>query len=476
MKIALIHYDVDRITNEPGNKTVMKHFGHMPNIQLLYVAAILEKLEVELKYFDIVGMELSNEELEKRLKRFSPDLIGLSVFTSHFHSAKSYAKYLKSFLPTAKIILGGIHCSIFPEKTLQVINDVDFACVGEAEMVLPEFIKRWKNGGNFEGLKGLVWRLDGKIEYAGPPQLCQHLDSVPFPARHLVPNEKYYNFISTKKNYTVLNSSRGCPFQCIFCEASGKKWRSRSAQSVASEFEECYEKYQIREIDIFDSSFTINKNRVLEICRLLIEKGLNKKMIWDVRSRVDTIDKEMLEALKEAGCYRIFYGIESGNSEVLKKLRKASDLPRIREVIKQTDKAGISAFGYFLVGSPGDTKETIQETIDFSKKLPLDFAIFNCLMAFPETELYEKYYIPDSERNFWADYIEKSEPETEFMGRPWIDIKDEELKRLSHRAMLEFYFRPLQVLRALKSIKSMEQLSRYFRAGCDMLLSYFKKG
>ena len=140
MRVALVHYDVSRIANEPGNKTVMKHFGHMPNIQLLCVAAILEKLDVELAYYDIVGMELSDTELEQKLKDFSPDLIGLSVFTSHFHNAISYSKHFKSFLPNTKIILGGVHTSIYPTETLRYNPHVDFACVGEAEMVLPEFV------------------------------------------------------------------------------------------------------------------------------------------------------------------------------------------------------------------------------------------------------------------------------------------------------------------------------------------------
>ncbi|HID30837.1 MAG TPA: B12-binding domain-containing radical SAM protein, partial [Desulfobacterales bacterium] len=362
MRVALIHYDVNRIANEPGSKTVMRHFGHMPNIQLLYVAAILEKLGQEIAYYDIVGMEMSNADLEARLKSFNPHLIGLSVFTSHFHTAKSWAAYAKSFLPSAKIILGGVHAAIFPTETLRYIPEVDFVCVGEAEMVLPEFIRRWEANESFEGLRGLVWHDVDKIQFAGFPELCLDLDSVPFPARYLVPNHKYFNFISTLRNYTVFNSSRGCPFRCIFCEASGTRWRGRSAENVVAEFEECYEKHGVREIDMFDSSFTVDRKRVLEICRLLIAKGLHKKIIWDVRSRVDTVNEEMLEALKEAGCYRIFYGIESGNPQILKKLRKGVDKHRIEQIIKKTDDVGISPFGYFLIGSPGETPETARET------------------------------------------------------------------------------------------------------------------
>lgn len=468
MRVALIHYDVSRIVNEPGSKTVMKHFGHMPNIQLLYVAAILEPLGVELRYFDLVGMRLTPAEVTEQLAAFAPNLIGLSVFTSHFHNAAAWARHLKAALPGAKIILGGVHSSIYPTETLKNIPEVDFVCVGEAEMVLPEFVRRWEARESFDGLRGLVWREGDAVHYAGPPDLCHDLDAVPFPARHLVPNDRYFNFISTRRNYTVFNTSRGCPFGCIFCEAGGSRWRARSAASVVAEFEHCYEEHGVREVDIFDSSFTVSKARVLEICRLLVAKGLHRRVIWDVRSRVDTIDEELLDALREAGCYRIFYGIESANPEILSTLRKQIDLGTVERIIRYTKKVGISAFGYFLLGNPGETENTARETVAFAKRLPLDFAIFNNLTAFPKTKLYESYYLPLAERDFWAEYITKPQPDTAFMGRPWTTLSDERLRRLAHRAMIDFYFRPVQLLRTVLSIRSSEQFFRYIAAAWDM--------
>jgi radical SAM superfamily enzyme YgiQ (UPF0313 family) len=476
MRVALLHYEVARLANEPGNKTVMKHFGLMPSIQLLYVAATMERLPgVELAYYDMAAMNLDEAALARKLKAFNPDMVGLSVYTSHFHNAKSWAKFCKQALPGVKVLIGGVHTSIFPTETLKHCPEFDYACVGEAEMVYPEFFRRLQGNESLEGLRGLAWRDGGRISYAGLPDLCQDLDAVPFPARRLIPNEKYFNFISTKRNYTIFNTSRGCPFRCVFCEAGGQKWRARSAANIVLEIEECYEKYGIREIDIFDSSFTISKKRVLETCRLLRENGLAKKIIWNVRSRVDTVDEEMLDALKEAGCYRIFYGIESSDPAVLANLNKDIELSRVERVIGYTDKIGVSGFGYFLVGAPGDTRGTIQGTIDFAKKLPLDFAIFNCLTPFPMTELYEKYYLPIVKRDFWADYIARAEADLEFVGRPWMDIPNEELQMIAHKAMNSYYFRPRQLWRALKSIGSWDQFKRYCAAGADMALSYLKK-
>lgn len=474
-KVALVHYDVSRIANEPGNKTVMKHFGHMPNIQLLYVAAVLEQLDIEICFIDMIGMDIDDDKLRRKLLSFVPDMICLSIFTSHFHNAMSYARFFKSFLPESKILIGGVHTSIYPLETMEQISEIDYSCVGEAEMVLPEFVRRLRDQESLEGLLGIIWRDGAELQYAGPAPLNMDIDSCPFPARHLIPNHVYFNFISSHRNYTVFNSSRGCPYRCIFCEAGGTKWRARSPANIVAEFKECYEKYNIREIDIFDSSFTINKKRVLELCRLLKETGLNKKIAWNVRSRVNTIDVEVLEALKEGGCYRIFYGIESGDSEILKKLRKEISLERVREIIVQTRKAGISPFGYFLIGAPGETRESARKTIDFAKTLPLDFAIFNCLTAFPKTELYEKYYQPFVENDFWADYIRKPKPVTDFMGRPWTDIPHEELQQIAHGAMLEFYFRPIQILRAVKTVRSVKQLWQYTLAAIDMSFAYLKK-
>lgn len=473
MRIALLHYDVTRLANEPGNKTVMKHFGMMPSIQLLYVAAVLEQIpDIELEYYDMPAMELDEEALAARLKAFQPEMVCLSIFTSHYHNARSWARFCKNILPNVEVLIGGIHTSIYPTETFEYCPEFDYACVGEAEMLLPEFFRRLANKEPFDGLLGLVWRAGSEIKYEGPAALNLDLDSAPFPARHLVPNHKYFNFISTRRNYTIVNTSRGCPFRCIFCEAAGQKWRARSAANIVAEFSECYEKYGIREFDIFDSSFTISKPRVLEMCRLLVENGLAEKIIWNVRSRVDTIDEELLDALKKAGCYRIFYGIESANPDVLRNLRKGISLDRVKQIIKYTDKIGISAFGYFLVGAPGDTRASIQETIALAKELPLDFAIFNSLTPFPKTELYEKYYLPFTQHDFWADYIARPEPTKEFVGRPWIDIPDEELRLLAHKAMNSYYFRPRQLWRALKSIGSWDQFLRYCSAGVDMLVSY----
>lgn len=471
MKISLINFPNRQVRNEQSLEKVKKHLGLFPSISLLYAAAVLEKEGIEVQYIDYIAQGYTRAKLFDSLKRFSPDIVGCTMYTNPFHNIGSWLSAIKESLGV-KIMVGGVHTSIFPKETLHYSPAIDYAIVGEAEVVLPKFLASLRAKSGLSSVPGLCYRTeDGTIIFNGYPDKLTNLDDAPFPARHLVNNESYFSFISQKKNYTVFNSSRGCPFHCIFCEAGGVAWRARSPVNVVDEFEECLVKFGIKEIDIFDSSFTISKARVLNICREINNRNLNKEIIWNVRSRIDTIDEEMLCALKGAGCYRIFYGIESGNQGVLKTLRKYDDVGKIERMIKLTRKIGISTFGYFIVGSPGETNETVMDTIRLSKNVKLDFAMFSRIMAYPRTELYEKFYLPKAKDDFWVNFIkDPGYDEKKFIGRPWTDLTDKQIDKLASRGMKEFYFRPIQALRLLKTIKSLEQVKRYLSATVDMSL------
>ena len=474
MKISLIFLPEHRIVNEPTLKEVISNFGIMPSLSLLYVAAVCEQHGHEVQFIDVTAMRLSREDVMSRMKHFGPDLVGLTIYTSHFHWAKEWIAHVKENIPNVRIMVGGVHATMFYWQTAKFIPQVDYVVVGEAEVVLPELLEKLEKGDSLEDVKGVVYHENGEVKFHGVPAPCEDLDKVPFPARHMIPNEVYFNFISRRKNFTIFNTSRHCPFRCIFCEAGRQRWRARSAKNVVDEMEHCLVNFDIHEIDIFDSSFTVNKQRVLEICSEIRKRALHKEIIWVARSRVDTIDEEMLVSMGDAGCYRIFYGIESGDYEVLKKLRKAADLEQIEKTICLTDKLGISAFGYFLIGSPGETHATARCSIDFAKRLPLDFMIINRLTAYPGTELYRKYYLGAGLDDFWAAYMGSPAPPDYHLGRPWTELTDEEVDRLTMKYMLEFYLRPKQVWRALKNIRSVEQIKRYMKAGYAVVGGYVR--
>lgn len=471
MKISLVDFPNRQVRNEQALEKVKKHLGLFPSISLLYAASVLEKEGVEVQYIDYLAQGFNRAKLFDALKKFRPDIVGCTIYTNPFHNITSWLEAIKESLGV-KIMVGGIHTTIFPKDTIRYAPMIDYAIVGEAEVVLPKFISALSKKEPLNRVPGLCYRSqDGSIQFTGFPDKLSNLDDAPFPARHLINNENYFSFISQKKNYTVFNSSRGCPFKCIFCEAGGVVWRARSPKNVVDEFQECLVKFGIREIDIFDSSFTISKKRVLDICSEINNRKLNKEIIWNVRSRVDTIDEEMLYALKSAGCYRIFYGIESGNPRILKTLRKYDDVKKIEQIIKISRKIGISTFGYFIMGNPGETKETAMDTMRLSKRSCLDFAMFAKLMAYPHTELYEKFYLPETKEDFWAKFIEDPMyDEKKFIGRPWTTLTDEEIDRLATVAFKKFYFRPMQIFRLLKTVKSFDQIKRYLFATIDMAL------
>ena len=300
-----------------------------------------------------------------------------------------------------------------------------------------------------------------------PRPKIKNLDKVAFPARNLVPMNKYYSFISKKKNYTILMSSRGCTFQCSFCEQRTGDVRYRSVKNIADEFEECYYNYNVREIDVFDPLFTINKKRVIEICKEIQKRDIN--VVWSCRSRVDTIDEEMLIEMKKAGCYRIYFGIESGDEQILKNIKKFTNINQIKKAISITKKHKILAFGYFMFGNPGDTHKTIRRTLNLAKSLPLDYAQFNRVSFLPGTTQYDELK-NQLGYDYWEEYVKDKNSEKE-LPRLKCNLTDKQLDAWIKKAYKEFYFRPSYILSTLFRINSFTELIRYAKAGLSMFIS-----
>ena len=229
--------------------------------------------------------------------------------------------------------------------------------------------------------------------------------------------------------------------------------------------EECYVKYGVREMDVFDPLFTINKKRVIKVCKEIQRRGL--KIAWSCRSRVDTIDWEMLNEMKKAGCYRIYYGIESGDETILKNIKKFTKLSQIKKSIKLTNEVGILPYGYFMFGSPGETEKSIENTIRLALELPLRYAQFNRLSSLPGTDLYEELKI-QLKTDYWRDYI-LDKKATRELPRVGCDLSDDILNRFIKRAYMRFYFRPKIIFNFLLEIKSITELARYIKAAYGMI-------
>ncbi len=455
-RISFVYTPYGSIKNEPGIKVVKDNYGVFPSLSLAYVAAVAEKAGAKIQFIDAHALGLSKPQTIKRLAAFRPDLVAYTTTTYLFHQNLDWFRDIREATGVPSMV-GGVHMGIYPKETM-VHRCLDFGITGEAEETLPEFLAAYNAGTDLSAVKGLIWRTDDGEAVVNPyAPLYTDVDSAPFPARHHLPNHLYYSFISQFRNFTPLITSRGCPFHCIFCEQGGLKFRPRSPENLCDEIQECLDAYSIREFDFFDSSFTTDKRRVIRICEEIVNR--KQKFAWALRSRVDLINEEMLKYLKDAGCKRIYYGIESGNEAILKTLKKKTTVKRIKEIVHATNKIGIDTFGYFMVGSPGETVETVGQTITLAKELDLDYAQFSKVTPMPATEMYQMLLKENGGHDYWRDFIVNPVDEL-FIPRPGCDMTEEEVQHWARRAYMKFYFRPRYVLRALLRIKSWEELAR----------------
>lgn len=465
VKIAMVYPPYGPVKNEPGIKVVKENYGVFPNLSLLYAAASLEDAGAEVLFIDAQAEGLSLEQTVARLERFRPDFAAYTITTYLFYQSLRWMEAIKEAYP-CPVIVGGVHMSIYPHETLQH-RVIDYAVTGEAEMSLVALVRAILDRTPLRDIKGIAYRdsdTDQVVVTPNAPAL-QDVDSAPYPARHLLDNTLYYSFISQYRNFSALITSRGCPYKCIFCEQGAKQFRGRSAKNVVDEIEVGVKEYGILEYDVFDSSFTINRHRVHAICEEILRRGL--KIHWSARTRADCVDKDMLRMMAKAGCMRIYYGIESGNEAILRTLLKESDLQQIKQAVADTKKVGINTFGYFMIGNPGETRETVEQTIRFSQELDLDYAQFSKVTPMPATELYTMF-LRETGRDFWREYI-LDENVDSAMPRPGTVLSDQEVLDLTREAYLRFYYRPSYMVKALFRMKSSEEVKRSARTAWEML-------
>lgn len=465
MKIALIFPKYTHKDFSENLKTVNEEFCFAPPIILAYVAAILEKYGHEVTLIDVRALNLSKEKLLAKLRAFKPDLLGFRAETYHFHDALEWISYLKSNL-NIPVITGGPNLSFYARETI-AYKQIDYGIIGEAIESLPRLVDALEHNKDIGDIPGLVYRKDNEIKIVPPVQKSVDFDTFPFPARHLLPNEEYYSFPSQRKNFTVMVTTKGCLYKCNFCAINYLPYSERSVNSVVNEIEECFNRFKIREIDIFDATFFYNRKRDLEICNEIIKRGI--KVEWSCRSRVDLVDDELLKVAYTAGCRKIYYGIESGSADILKAINKEVSLRQIENAIALTRKRRIRTLGFFMFGNPGETKETIEESIKFSKKLKLDFVQICKTIAKPGSGL-EIFLKEKTSRDYWRDYISgrngKYQPP---FPAPWTNLSNKELFRYLKKGYMNFYFRPSQIIRIILRTKSISELFRYIMVALKMI-------
>ncbi len=467
MRVLLINPPLENMISNNLPSFVEEERGFNPPLGILYIAACGELYtDHKIEVLDCGVEGITQSKLESEIKRRKPDLVGITGTTFTIIDTILLSKAVKRAYPDVPVVLGGPHVNIFPEETIK-LPSIDYLVLGEGEIPFTALLRYIDNRKKHKKIQGLVYKEKNKVINTGTRPLIDNLDSIPFPARHLTPYKKYSSLISKRSPITTMMTSRGCPYNCLFCDRPhlGKLFRARSAENVVGEMEECVD-MGINELLIYDDTFTIDRQRVIDVCNLIKERNL--EIGWDIRARVNTVDKDLLLKLKSAGCERIHYGVESGNQEILNVLRKAITLEQVKNAFKWTKEADIETLAYFMIGSPRETKKEILQTIDFAKELNPDYVHFSVTTPFPATDLYYMGLNEGRFGDFWRTFAENPTPE--FQPGLWEEhLTREELIVLLKHAYKQFYIRPLYILNKLTSMKTKEEFQKKFKAGLRLM-------
>jgi radical SAM superfamily enzyme YgiQ (UPF0313 family) len=434
----------------------------------------LEREGYRVTLVDADALKLKPEEIAPIVA--DADVVGLTAMTPMINSALTITRHLKKVHPELPVVLGGTHATLLPEETMRVAPEIDVLVKGEGEETIVDLLRAMETNQSFTDIPGISFRKDGKV-VNNPPRLTNvDLDSLPFLAYHMLPQRKYTPHPPHGRAFpfAAIITSRGCPYKCSYCSKPifGYKFRGQSPERVVEEIAYYKERFGVQEIAFYDDVFTLNKKRSLEIADGLIKKRL--KIHWTCESRVNLVDKELLTHIKHAGCYAIAYGIESGSQDILNILDKDLTLEQIEKAVRFSREVGLQTIGYFMLGAPGETPETIRQTIQFAKKLKLDFVQFSIATPFPGTKLYDLYTTgKKGDTISWENFIYagsggKTTPvfESNLLNR-------EDIQCWVKRAYQMFYLRPYYLWQRLSHITSFGDLKVSIR-GLSMLVDIIK--
>lgn len=424
--------------NPPYNSSKYKFIGLVaPPLGIAYIAAMLEKNGVNVKILDAPALEINHEAVKNEIQKFSPDIISITAVTPTIDSALKTAQVSKEACPNAVTVLGGYHPTFTYQELLK--NDfVDIIVLGEGELTMVELVDAIEKGRDLKEVDGIA--VENYL--TSPRCIIEDLDTIPFPARHLLPMDEY-KILNMKLTTGTIVSGRGCPYKCSFCASSamhGHKLRLRSAENVVDEMEHLVTDHDIEMVAFMDDTFTLNKKRVYEICDAIKDRGLDN--YWGCTARVDTISEDLLKTMKDAGCITMFLGVESADQQVLNQVNKKTNINRIKKTFELTRKYGMRTIASVVLGMPGDTKISIKNTIKFVKILEPSYAVFSLATPYPGTDFYLKAASENLIKiNDWSKYTLLS-PVLET-----VDCSLEELKKLQKKAFKEFYLRPTYIAR-----------------------------
>lgn len=428
------------LTREERFGEMAKHGATAPPLSLCYLAAALRQAGLKSRIIDALSFDKTMEETIEEIVDQNPSCVGISTTTVGIFRAGELAKKIKEASHKIITIIGGAHVTAVPQETMEKFPQFDIGVIGEGEITIVELIQTLKKKGDLRSVKGLIIRKnDGDTILTDSRPLIEDLDSISIPAWEMVPHLKNYRESATRFSKLPLGSiitSRGCPGKCLFCDNSvfGRKFRAHSAKYVIDMIKFLKSNYEINSLVFYDDYFVADKKRLKEICLKIIEEKLDLE--WVCSARVNAINEEILILMKRAGCFQIAYGIESGNQEILNVQQKGVTLERIRRAVEMTNKAGIRTKGYFMIGHPTETPETIFETIDFARSIPLDNFQATYFTPFPGSQAYD---VADKYGEFEKDWEKMNMWDIVFVPYGFSKKDLRHYLKMVHR---KFYFRP----------------------------------
>jgi len=445
---------------------------------LAYIASVLREAKQEVNLIDPENQDMTYDDVASLIRKEKPDMVGISSATANFGNAVRIAKIAKQS-GDPLVVYGGVHASSLPDEVLNDHAEIDLVVIGEGEVTMKELCDAIDSGKkvDYNAIAGLAFRNnDGQIEKSPPRQKIMDLDSLPLPARDFLPMEKYnvqIHLSSVKGVKATMVSSRGCPNACTFCACNitmGRMFRPRSIEAVVDEMQYLVNKLNVRYIQFYDDTFTMKYQRVVDICNLIIKRNL--KVQWFAHARVNTVDEDLFRLMKKAGCAHVSFGIESGNQTILNNIKKGITLDQARNAISASQRAGLKTLTTWMIGNPGETPETIKDSIDFALELNPDIAVFSILVPLPGTEVYDKYRgVLFSTSINWEDY--RTLYKNNELALQSNTLTNDILVGSLHTAWKRFYLRPSYIFRQLWRIKSTAELYYYMRGSWHVFRDIF---
>jgi len=451
-----------------GTKKVKQKQGYLPPVGLALLGTILESDGHDVRILDMQVDYLTEDELVQYIRDFNPGLVCLSMLDATVHIVNDMFTVVKNHFPEMKTVCGGVHASMYPKETLQENKDIDYVAYGEAEITLKELVVALEKGSDLKKVLGIYFRNNDEIVFTGYRPIVKNLDDFPIASRKFFDLNKY---IPTPNQYrrlpaTNMITGRGCTYSlCTFCFESTpyvreKGYRRISVQRAIDEIKYLQKEFGVKEIDFWDDEFLMGGDWVEEFCDAMIAEGLD--ITWSCYGKVNYVKPDRMKKMAKAGCWNVFFGLESGNQELLNFMKKGQTLDMMRNAVKWAHDAGIEVRGSFILGLPGETPQMGQKTIDFALELDLDYGQFNFTTPFKGTEMYDAVK-SGQYGTYYGDGDHAKHTVCSFVFLPKDYESPEQLIELRKKAYRKFYFRPKYFWLKLRQIQSAEDVLRYWR-------------